>query len=116
MDIKVNGKLEINISRVIRRRGLEEKGRVQKVIDSEVLRYSDPLIPVDTHTLRRSGIAATEIGSGVVQYNTPYARKQYYENTGRLQAEPQRSGMWFERMKAQHKDDILRTVRKEVNK
>lgn len=113
--MEFKGDFKLDIPKIIKKRGLDKKGRVQKVIDSEVLRYSDPLIPVDTHTLRRSGIAATEIGSGVVQYNTPYAKKQYYTNDGRLQ-QGQRGKLWFERMKAQHRDDIIRTATKEAGK
>lgn len=75
----------------------------QEYVDSSVLRYCDPLVPMRTGVLKRSGILGTVIGSGEVKYIAPYARKQYYENRGI----GQRGKMWFGRMKAEHIDDIL---------
>ncbi|MBW8383959.1 MAG: minor capsid protein [Youngiibacter sp.] len=85
-------------------RGIEAGGKVQQFIDSEVLRKSDPYVPFLTGTLKSSGIRETTIGSGYVKYKTPYARKQYFENKGN----GKRGKMWFERMKADHQEDILR--------
>jgi len=87
-------------------RGIEAGGKVQRFIDSEVLRKNDPYVPLDTGMLRDSGISETQIGSGLVKYKTPYARKKYFENKGRSGGK--RGKLWFERMKADHKDDILR--------
>ena len=93
--------------------------KAQKVVDSEVLRRSDPYVPFLTGQLKHSGISGTVIGSGEVRYIAPYARKQYYENAGRgfegLNASGGTSGLrgklWFERMKADQKDDILKQVK-----
>lgn len=57
-------------------------GRVQKYIDSEVLRCCDSYVPMLTGKLKQSGITSTVVGSGMVHYNTPYARKNYYDNKG----------------------------------
>ena len=62
------------------RRGLQKGGRVQKYIDSEVLRCCDSYVPMLTGKLKQSGITSTVVGSGMVHYNTPYARKNYYDN------------------------------------
>ena len=91
----------------------------QKIVDSEVLRRSDPYVPFDNGGLKGSGILGTIIGSGQVKYIAPYARRQYYENAGRgkegLNASGGTSGLrgklWFERMKADQKDDILKQVK-----
>lgn len=88
-------------------RGLEPKGKVQKFVDNEVLRLADPYVPSDTTTLRKSGTQSTNIGSGEVRYRTPYARKQYHENKGN----GLRGKMWFERMKADNKETILKGAR-----
>lgn len=86
--------------------------RVQKIIDSEVLRKCDPYVPMQTGMLKKSGILGTVIGSGVVEYITPYARLQYYGNGGHglegTASGGKRGKMWFERMKANHKAEILR--------
>ena len=92
--------------KILRARNLEEAGMAQKIVDSEVIRYCSPLVPFDTGMLEKSASLYTELGSGEIEYNTPYARKQYHENSGT----GQRGKLWFERMKADHKEDILRTA------
>lgn len=89
---------------ILEKRGLEENGEVQQIIDSEVLRRCEPYVPLDQGVLINSGTQHTEIGSGAVKYQTPYARPQYYGNKSRSG----RGGLWFERMKIDHKDDILK--------
>ncbi len=92
-------------------RGIDSGGKVQKFIDSEVLRKSEPYVPKLTRTLIKSGTIHTEIGSGKVIYRTPYARRQYYENAGNGKEGTSKGGrrgkMWFERMKANHREEIL---------
>ncbi len=92
---------------IIERRGLEDGGRVQQVLDSEILHHCEPYIPFDTGMLRDSGPLSTEIGSGIIVYDTPYARKQYYENSG---GEGLRGRLWFERAKADHLKDWAELV------
>lgn len=93
----------LELNKLLSKRGLEEKGKVQQFIDSEVLRLTDPYIPFDTGKLKQSGTQHTKIGSGNVIYKTPYARKQYFENKG----SGLRGKQWFTRMKADHKQQIL---------
>jgi len=75
----------------------------QKFLDSEILRLSEPFIPLLTGTLIKSGILGTFVGSGLVQWIAPYAAAQYYmvrknpSTTG-----PLRGPEWFERMKQVH--------------
>lgn len=84
--------------------------RKQKIVDSEVLRYCAPLIPFRTGALTRSGTIGTVIGSGNVQYTTPYARFQYYQTAQSRSYDRRRGAKWFERMKTAHKTDIQRAV------
>lgn len=125
--MQINGKLEMKeIQKLLSDKGLETKGSVQKFIDSEVLRLCDPLVPLDSGKLKQSGITGTVVGSGKVTYNSPYARYQYY---GKLMVgkapktltdidlqyhsgDSRRGKFWFERMKSQYKDDILRGAKK----
>lgn len=94
--------------------------RKQKYIDSEVLRVSDPYVPKLSGNLIKSGIEGTVIGSGVVEYTAPYAKDQYYNNAGRgidglnalNGAKGLRGAFFFDRMKADHKDEILEGVKK----
>ena len=92
----------------------------QKVIDSEVLRRSDKYVPFRTGFLKKSGILGTKIGSGEVIYNAPYADKNYYHNAGRGKQGTATGGLrgkfWFERMKADHLQDIIKAAQDSVDK
>lgn len=71
---------------------------VQAFVDSEVLRRCDKYVPFDSGFLKKSGILFTVIGSGLVIYNTPYARRWYFK-PAKFQGAPTRGNYWFERMK-----------------
>ena len=87
--------------------------RRQKYIDATVLRLSEPYIPKISGTLIQSGIRGTKVGSGAVIYNAPYSRKIYYSKReiGRSNG-ALRGNEWFERMKRDKKEQILREVAK----
>lgn len=103
--------------------------QAQSFVDSEVLRLCDPLTPMRSKALSLSGTLATDVGSGLVQYNAPYARYHYY---GKLmvgpapkklteidltyEGAPQRGAFWFERMKANDAKAILKGAGKIVGK
>ena len=99
-------------SEILRQRGLCEGGITQKYIDNTVLRLNKKYIPLRSGTLAKSGKLNTIIGSGKVVYDTRYARWQYYHNQGRGNEGTARGGLrgrlWFERMKAARKNEILR--------
>lgn len=82
----------------------QDFGRAQEFIDSECLRYCAPLTPRRSGYLVRSGQLGTVIGSGELNYLAPYARRQYYENTGK--GDGNRGKLWFERMKAANREAI----------
>lgn len=86
--------------------------KVQKFIDSEVLRLCDPLVPKKTGELIRSGTRGTKIGSGEVRYIVPYAHHQYYDTAESRSYDPHRGAFWFERMKTAHRDAILEGAKK----
>lgn len=126
-----------DLGSILTRRGLTPGGRVQTVVDEAVLRYCAPKVPFDTGYLIRSALQASAIGEGLIVYATPYARYLYYGEiygpnfplfeggelagfrspagqkkhpTGRpltYRGAPERGAFWFERMKAEHKDDIV---------
>ena len=103
--------------------------QAQRYVDSEVLRRCDPLTPRLNGHLIRSGVRATRLGSGMVQYNSPYARYQYYGKVmiGKAPKKitnipltytgaPNRGAKWFERMKVKDKKDILKGAGRIVGK
>ena len=114
---KIKVKLHVAPENVIlARRNLGTGGKAQMFVDSEVLRCSDKYIPMDTSALKKSGTASTVIGSGMVHWETPYAIPNYYKNRGRGTQGTAKGGLrgklWFERMKADHLQGILRGVKK----
>ncbi|MEE0929623.1 MAG: minor capsid protein [Acutalibacteraceae bacterium] len=109
----------------------------QEYVDSEVIRFMVPYTPMRNGILYKSATLGTVIGSGMIHQVAPYARFQYYGNvmvssiTGSAWARhgeskiltnrplhydtsrhPQAGKMWFERMKADKKEIILRGVRR----
>ncbi len=100
----------------------------QVFIDNEVLRLSDPYLPMQSGMLKKLGILGTIPGSGEVVWNGPYARYLYYGKVmvGRAPKKltdkdltfhggdesPPRGAFWFERMKADKKEQILRGAAK----
>lgn len=106
--------------------------KAQKFVDSECIRLMKPYTPFMNGILEKSATIGTVIGSGEIHQIAPYARYQYYgmlmvsSVTGSAFARdgeskvltdtplqyntvhhPQAGKMWFERMKADHKKDIL---------
>lgn len=94
--------------------------RKQEYIDNTTLRFTEQYMPKRTGTMIRSGTLGTKIGSGVLEYIAPYARNQYYTNSGRgmdgINAVKGTKGLrgpfGFERMKADHKEEILEGAKK----
>lgn len=127
-----------DLNAILARRGLLPGGRVQAVVDEAVLRYCAPKVPFDTGYLIRQALQTSIIGQGLIVYGTPYARYLYYGEvygpnipifeagelagfysppgqkkhpTGRAltyQGAPERGAFWFEQMKAEHREDIVR--------
>lgn len=81
--------------------------KAQKYVDSTVLKFSEPYIPLLTGTLIKSGILGTVPGTGEVNYLAPYAKAVYNSKTGiGRPTGPLRGPQWFERMKADKKKEI----------
>lgn len=130
-------KVEFNISMaetIKRKRGLQEGGSVQQLVDSEVMRYMSDYMPRrQAGELEHMMVMATVIGSGQIDIPGPYA---HYLHEGILYVSPTTGSSWakkdeikvptdreltyagapmrgkkfFDRMKADHKDDILRAA------
>lgn len=112
--LDANGKAQLIWSAGFVRSRLKLFSEAQKFVDSEVLRYCEPFIPLLTGTLIKSGILGTVIGSGKVSWITPYAKRQYYRGRrpGTQQAGPLRGRYWFERMKEVRGKTIIKGAKK----
>lgn len=88
--------------------------KAQKYVDNTVLRLSEPYTPLITGTLIKTGILGTIVGSGEIVYLAPYAHDVYYNEKSGIgrPTGPLRGPKWFERMKADKKDEILKGARR----
>lgn len=98
---------------MLRQFGLDNYGRVQQAVDRAVIEYMEPYWAYDTGRLATSAWAS-DIGSGMIVYDTPYAHEMYYGVRGdgrpvnyHLDKHPQAGPFPFERMMADHYNDIL---------
>lgn len=128
-------KVEVNLAwkNTFGREQTERFDSVQKFVDSECIRLMVKYTPARNNILYKSPTLGTRIGSGHIYYQSPYARYQYYGKlmvssvTGSPYAKkgeskvltdrdlkyntarhPQAQKLWFETMKTNHKEQILR--------
>lgn len=107
-NIKISEKL-------LKERGVADYGKVQRKLDRDVLDYCSSFVPKHTGALIRSGYSGTKIGSGTINYSSPYARYQYYGVSKNGKPLKYRGGglrgsYWFARMKATHKYTLLKNA------
>ena len=85
-----NGKAELKWDPSFVPKTNQKFTRMQKFVDSEVLRRCSPRVPFQTGTLEKSGKLGTTVGSGIVEYIAPYARKQYWDTSETRDYDPNR--------------------------
>ena len=112
MTIDTQVTMHKSVNAILAERGLQSGGNVQKSIDENVIRFSEPYVPFLTGFLAVDApILGTVAGSGLVVYRAPYARRQYYTNSGNGKQGTARGGLrgryWFDRMKADHGQKII---------
>lgn len=129
-----------SVGEILQNHGLQEGGAVQKLIDSECMRYMSDYMPRrQAGELEHKMVMATVIGSGEIDTPGPYAHYLYEgilyvsPTTGSAWAKkneikvptgkeltyagaPMRGKKWFERMKSDHKEDILQSARDLLNR
>ena len=75
--------------------------RAQYALDNQVLTDTNNFVPFDSGALIKSSSIASQPGKGVVKWQTPYARVQYYSRPNKSGANNPRATMrWFEAAKA----------------
>ena len=135
----INGSFNIQPTELLlTQKGLNKIGEVQKVVDSECMRYMEPYIPKRTGVLINSMLLSTVIGSGEINIKTKYAHYMHEgivyvsPTTGSPFAKrnevkvpttrkltyigaPMRGRKFFDRMKADHRNDILKAAQKVLN-
>lgn len=87
----------------------------QNYVDSECIRLMEDYVPVAMEKFPNRGkmSRAHKVESpGVIINTEPRARREYYTNKGRSGGK--RGKRWLERMKADHGDDILKGLKKQL--
>jgi len=76
--------------------------RAQFALDQQVLKDSNYFIPEREAYLKDSGVAHSQIGEGLVAWQTPYARRLYYNPQYNFSKDknPNAQGLWYEVAKA----------------
>ena len=137
--MKVVAKM-LSTKEVIRRHKLQKNEPVQALIDSECMRYMSDYMPRrQAGNLEHMMILATVIGSGQIDIPGPYAHYLHEgilyvsQTTGSAWAKkneikiptdqeltyagaPMRGKKFFDRMKADHKDDILQAAQAMIDR
>lgn len=95
MEIKIDGDLGY-------KRLTNNADKAQIWLDNEVIKDTHKYVPFKTGILAKSAITGSNIGKGVIIYNTPYARYQYYGDGFKFNKHknPQAQARWFEASKA----------------
>lgn len=106
MKIKLK-EFEFDQGAAYRKRKLGKGQEVQRFIDSECIRLMDPYTPFRSGALIGAATSGSNIGSGKLIQQTPYAKRWYYEPAN-FSGAPMRGNKWFERMKQSHKSSILK--------
>lgn len=104
--------------RILLKRYLNKNGKAQKFFTHEVRRYCDPYVPFQTGILKGTAVEH----ENYIEYVQPYARRQYYENTGGgRRGTTKRSAhnykclrgkLWDKRMWADRGKEIVQSVAK----
>lgn len=93
--------------------------RIQAEIDKKVMLRMDPYVPFKSGELKKSVRRASVVGSGLLVYNMPYARRQYYlenrtvkkDKNGNV-LDPLRGSRWLDRMKDNEMPDLIKEIKK----
>lgn len=90
--------------------------KAQFAFDNQILKDSNRYIPVDTHTLERSGLIYSDLGRGKIIWSTPYAAKVYYgeRHVFSKDINPYAGPLWFERAKSIHLKEWIKILEKAV--
>lgn len=124
--MKANVKINIDVDRIMRTRGMGSDNRVRRFIASQVKRLSDPYVPMQTGTLKNTAVVSDD--GSTLTYMGPYAHYQWYGEvmagsapkhyTGRIltHTDPMRGAHWVERAMADKSADLVRALRAYIGK
>lgn len=88
--------------------------QAQRQLDNDVLKDSNFYVPNDLGNLEASGILHSKLGDGEITWQTPYARRLYYnpEYNFSKDKNPNAQGLWFEAAKSANRDKWVEDAKK----
>lgn len=90
-----------------------EKARGQ--VFEEIMNDSNQYVKVDSHTLEGSVLDHSKPRDGLIIWQTPYAKRQYWEiRTANKDENSKATWRWFEFAKSQHLNKWVRKIDKAV--
>ncbi|MFC0271126.1 minor capsid protein [Metabacillus herbersteinensis] len=109
--VRINVKVELKMQSVLKK-AKDAKEAAQAMLDFQVLKDSNNYIPFRENYLAKSGIFHSLIGQGHIEWNTPYARRLYYNPQYNFSKDknPNAQGLWFEAAKALHGKEWAETA------
>lgn len=123
--MNVQIKTQINKAKILAERGLDDRRKAQVYLASQVARFCDPYVPMQSGTMKNTRQIAQD-GSAIV-YPGPYAHYHYVGEvmagrapkhyTGRALSHhgaPMRGPSWDKRMMSDHKDEVVDAFAKYV--
>lgn len=106
-NIKIDG--DLGLSRL-----QKAEFKAQMWLDNEVIKDTEKYVPFKTGILAKSAVTGSNMGKGLIIYNTPYARNLYYGSTYNFNKNkhPQAQSGWFEVSKSVNLTKWLNGVKK----
>lgn len=103
-------KIDIDAAdRILLKRHLEKNGEGQRFFTHEVRRLSRPYVPRLSGVLENTALEHVDS----IEYVQPYARRQYYENSGKNRSKAPLAGKkWDQRMWADRGKEIVQSTAK----
>ena len=101
-----------SISKIKSRLGVEKRGKVQKFVDTTIAKGMDKYVPFREGALK-SSVMTSSFGSGILVYDTPYAKRRFYE--GKEPTETGRGKLWAERYTKREMNNLIIRVQKYVD-
>ena len=106
-------KIEFDMAKLERKFGSREKA-AQAFLDNEVIKDTDAYVRYRSGALARSVQTASKVGQGLVVYDTPYAKRVYYDNKSIVSKDVHRhaTALWFEASKKKNIGSWMKGVKK----
>ncbi|HWI50264.1 MAG TPA: minor capsid protein [Rummeliibacillus sp.] len=91
--------------------------KAQFALDEQIIKDSNFYAPEDIGTLIGSAQRGSKIGEGLIVWDTPYARRLYYNPQYNFSKDknPNAGGLWFERAKAAHRSSWQAIAQHKIN-